>query len=60
MLFRKQPKRSVTVNFGQKPLDRHTRVNDKKPHRIRSCRMRSELSLNLRPANSLRTWWTLA
>jgi hypothetical protein len=60
MLLSKQPKRSVTVILGQKPLDRYTRVNDKEAHRARSCRIRSELSLNLRSANSLRTWLTLA
>ena len=60
MLLRKQPKRGVTVDFRQRPLDRHIRVNDKAAHRARSCRIRSELSLNLRPANSLRISFTLA
>ncbi len=60
MLTGEKPERGVTVDFGQKPFDRYARVDDEEAHRARSWRISSELSLNLRPAKSLRTWLTFA
>ena len=55
MLPFKQPKRRVTVDFREKPLDGYAGINDKDAHRARSRRISPELSVNLRPANILRT-----
>jgi hypothetical protein len=55
MLPFKQPERRVTMNFREKPLDGYAGINDKEAHLARSRRISSELSLNRRPANSLRT-----
>jgi hypothetical protein len=55
MLPFKEPERRFTVNSREKPLDGYAGINDKDAHRARSRRISFELSLNLRPANILRT-----
>jgi hypothetical protein len=55
MLPFKQPEHRLTVNFREKPVDGYAGINDKDAYRARSRRIRSALSLNLRPANILRT-----